>query len=463
MQIPRLVLAGTHSGVGKTTITTGILAYLTFLGYKIQPYKIGPDYIDPTYHTYATGNSSRNLDTWLMPADTLKEFFIQSAQKADLAIIEGVMGLYDGHRDKSIKSSTAEIAKLLNAPVILIINCHSMAQSAAALVLGYQNFDPQVQIAGVILNKIGSEGHFALVKESIEEHTKIPVVGYISRDEELVLPERYMGLVPVTEKERLKNKFKELAIKVGSNLDIDKLLTIARGAPPWKETVTWNHTVRNKIRIAIARDEAFHFYYQDSLDYLEKLGVEWVNFSPLRDSSLPPDIYGLIIGGGYPEMFLEKLANNVSLKQDILSKATQGLPIYGECGGFMYLCESIIDREHKEYPMLGLIPAQGKMEKRLVSMGYREFEAIKPSILAQTGDKIRGHEFHYSSLIVKDTKSFPWAYQCTNRKGEVKRDGYAYKNILGTYLHCHFAGNLKAADEFIKSCSNYKNMVDNKH
>lgn len=462
MRIPRLVLAGTHSGVGKTTIATGILAYLTSLGYKVQPYKVGPDYIDPSYHTYATGFVSRNLDAWLTPEEMLKQLFVSSAQKADLAIIEGVMGLYDGHQDQRFKSSTAEIAKLLKAPVLLIVDCHSMAQSVAALVHGYQYFDPQVQIAGVILNKIGSERHLAMVKQSIEEHNGIPVVGYIGRHQELVLPERHLGLVPVTEKKDIQERIKDIALKVGKHLDIDKLLAIANSAEPWEDTISLPRaSINRKIRVAIARDEAFNFYYQDSLDYLERLGIEWIYFSPLKDSSLPLDINGLIIGGGFPEMFLETLANNVSLKNDIRKKAFQGLPIYAECGGLMYLCESIIDFDNNQYPMLGLVPAHAKMEKRLISMGYREFQALRPSILAQKGDKIRGHEFHYSSLVIKEHDSFPWAYQFTNGRGEVRREGYACNNILATYLHCHFAGNSKAADEFIKSCDNFRNMRSN--
>ncbi|WP_227766486.1 cobyrinate a,c-diamide synthase [Zhaonella formicivorans] len=453
MKVPRVVLAGTHSGVGKTTIATGIMTYLSRLGYKVQPYKVGPDYIDPSYHSYATGNISRNLDAFLTGEEKLKQLFLVSAAKADLAVIEGVMGLYDGHRNGDYKSSTAEIAKLLQAPVILILNVHSMAQSAAAMVLGYKLMDPEVKIAGVILNRVGSQRHLQMVKHSIEEHTGIPVVGFIGRHEELTLPERHLGLVPLGEREELKNCFGMLAERIGANLDVAKLLSIAHSACELEapDAMEIQSCRSEKIRVAIARDEAFSFYYQDGLDYLAMLGVEWVPFSPLWDKSLPGDISGLFIGGGFPEMFLKQLAQNTALKHEIADQAACGLPVYAECGGLMYLCQNIIDFEGKEYPMVGVVPASAKMEKRLVGMGYREYEVLLPSILAQAGEKIRGHEFHYSALLVQG-QDFPWAYQYVNGEGQMTREGYARGNVLASYLHFHFAGNPKAAAAFVEKC-----------
>ncbi|MDS1029026.1 cobyrinate a,c-diamide synthase [Bacillota bacterium LX-D] len=456
MKIPRVVLAGTHSGVGKTTITTGIMGYLTKIGYKVQPYKVGPDYIDPSYHTYATGNVSRNLDIWMMGEETLQNNFAKTGSQADIAIVEGVMGLFDGHQDPNFRSSTAEVAKLLKAPVILIINVHSMAQSAAAIVLGYQLMDPEIKIAGVILNRIGSHRHLTMVKKSIEERTKVPVLGYIGRYQELSLPERHLGLVPMAERGNLKDNFIQIADKVVEHLDLEKILAIANSAPDLaiSEQNIQNAKSTEQLKIAIAKDEAFTFYYQDSLDYLTSLGIQLISFSPLTDAALPEGISGIIIGGGFPEMFLEQLAQNNALKQDIRQKAEQGMPLYAECGGLMYLSQAIKDFEGREFPMVGIVPAKTQMQRRLAGMGYREYEAITNSILGLKEQKLRGHEFHYSSLV-DVANDFPWAYSYQTVEGKIKYEGYAHENVLASYLHCHLVGNPIAAQNFLNNCRMY--------
>lgn len=454
VKIPRIVLAGTHSGVGKTTIATGIMAYLTGQGYKVQPYKVGPDYIDPSYHTYATGKHSRNLDLWLSGEEQLLKLFAASGQDCDYAIIEGVMGLYDGHQNPKYKSSTAEIAKLLDAPVILIVNVHSMAQSAGAVVLGYKAMDPGLNLAGVIVNKVSGRRHFEMVKQSIEEHANVPVIGFIGRHQEIILPERHLGLIPVTERSELQEHFAALADRVAENIDFRQLAQIADSAKDMALVPPPKHRGQKKrVKVAVAQDEAFSFYYQDALDYMADLGVEWVPFSPLRDPSLPAGSSGVFIGGGFPELFLAQLSANKKLQTDLLGQAKHGIPLYAECGGLMYLCQEIEDFEGNNYPLVGIVPAKVKMGKRLVQMGYKEFVAVRDSILAQAGDRIRGHEFHYSALM-PTSEAYPWAYRYCDDSGNTKYEGYACRNILASYLHCHLAGS-PYAETFVNSCRQY--------
>ena len=467
MKVPRIVIAGTHSGAGKTTITTGLMAALTRKGFKVQPYKVGPDYIDPSYHTVATGNPSRNLDTWMVGEKTVRETFFRSSKSSDLAIIEGVMGLYDGASGKEETGSTAQVAKLLKAPVILIVDVKSMARSAAAIVLGFKNLDPDLNLAGVILNRIGSERHYQLVKDAIEHYIDVPIVGKIYKNSELTMPERHLGLVPMTETSQREGAFNSLADIIEASLDIDKLLAIADTAgelaeigeafPPTSSKTCPSEnvcpdTLAVPVQIAYAWDEAFSFYYQDTLDLMKALGAKLVPFSPLKDERLPEGVGGLYIGGGFPELFLPQLAANTKMLDSIRSANTQGMPIYAECGGLMYLCQDILDFDGQPHQMAGLVPASCQMKKRLVAMGYIKAEALQDNLICPKGDVIKGHEFHYSDLI-NLKEDFSWAFTFRKKTtGLEKVAGFQKGNLLASYLHVNMAGRPELAKRLLEHC-----------
>lgn len=455
-QIPRIVIAGVSSGVGKTTIVTGLLAVLAGQGMRVQSYKVGPDYIDPGYHTLATGIPAHNLDTWLVPQDKLAALFARTASGCDLAVIEGVMGLYDGGR--SGVSSTAAIAKLLDAPVVLVVDAKSVGESIAATVLGYKMYDPNVQLAGVIVNRLGSASHQTLVREAIER-IGVKVLGCTMRNALLTLPERHLGLTPVTENDAQKT-VAAIAGQISGELAVDQVIHIAQSAKP----LTVGATGREKpvpekrpIRIGVAHDEAFSFYYPESLEVLADQGAELVPFSPLRDPAIP-EVDGLIMGGGFPEMFAEKLAGNQEMRKSVSAACLKGLPVYAECGGFMYLTRQITDFSGASYAMVGAIPATSIMERKLQTVGYVEARSLSDNILCRTGSKMHGHEFHFSRILPdQEGADFHWAFQMQKcRTGASHPGGFAYKNLLASYLHIHFAGNEAAARRFIQTCREFR-------
>lgn len=447
---PRIVIAGTNSGVGKTTIVTGILAYLHSIGYSVQPFKVGPDYIDPGFHTKAAGKSSYNLDTWMTPAERLPAAFEYLSRGADISVIEGVMGLYDGGANGI--SSTADIAKALKAPVILVLDCKSVGYSIAATALGFREYDRDIQIAGVILNRLGSDRHEQMIREVMEQ-IHMPVIGAFHRDDLLKTPERHLGLTPVTETETTQ-LIRHMGEAAERYIDTEALWKAARSAPAMEIREDHRKRTEKKVRIGIARDEAFSFYYPSSLEYLSGLGAELIEFSPLRDAALP-DVDGLIFGGGFPEMFLTELQENHSIKSAIRKAAAQGMPIYAECGGLMYLCREIAGFNGEQFEMAGVVPGICRMQKSLQRVGYVTGKALHLSILADPGDILKGHEFHFSTL--ECGADFPWAYSLQGtRQKEGHLEGYVSKNVLASYLHLSFEGNPKAADKFIASCLSYK-------
>ena len=475
MKIPRIMIAGTHSGVGKTTITTAVMAAFARDGSRVQPYKVGPDYIDPSYHTIATGNPSRNLDSWMLSDETVYRLFVQSAKEADVAVIEGVMGLFDGSQALGDKGSSAQIAKLLDCPVILIVDVKSMARSAAAMVSGFVNFDPDLKIAGVILNRIGSERHLRLVKEAIEAYCNVPVVGYIRKNAKLELPSRHLGLVPTVEGGTLPAKINSLADEIGEGIDFAGIMQIALAADDMKSAGNMKSVsagiARNggaapsnkRVRIGLAWDEAFSFYYQDGLDELVRQGADLVRFSPLHDNELPADLDGIYIGGGFPEIFIQELAANKGMLSRLRTTGERGMPIFAECGGLMYLTRVIVNFDNKEYGMVGLVPGRCIMEKSLVGMGYIKAEALNNNVISTPGQKLRGHEFHYSRLD-PDGLDFSYAFRLTrNRSGETFMDGYARNNILASYAHLHFASDPNLAARFIASCRAYRDGVESEN
>jgi cobyrinic acid a,c-diamide synthase len=452
----RLVIAGSRSGVGKTTISLGIMAALRKKGYHVQPYKVGPDYIDPGFHTLVTGNNSHNLDSYFLGQNGVKELYKSTVNSTDIAIIEGVMGLFDGKGKKGV-SSTAEIAKTLNSPVILIIDAKKMAQSGAALAYGYKNYDQDLNLSGLIINNIASARHYKLIKEAVEgDPVNLQVLGYLPRQKELVLPERHLGLVPTHESQELEKFIVDLVKIIDENINLEKLMELAGSCQELKvkESKLYSRSQKKyNVKIAVAYDQAFNFYYQYNLDMLKNLGAELINFSPVRDKKLP-DVDGIYLGGGFPESFLDELANNIEMKEDIKEKLSSGMPGYAECGGLMYLSREVIDRQGNIYP----IQAETEMKSFLQEMGYVEVKAIKDNIVLKAGEKAKGHLFHYSSLnesspANESSSSIPKSYQI----GDGKLEGYTpLDNILASYVHLHFASNPQLADNFLKKAEEYK-------
>ena len=450
--IPRIVIAATKSSSGKTTIVSGLLAALRKKGIKVQPYKIGPDYIDPGYHQLASGQPSHNLDSWLMSKETMQQVFINNAIKSDMAIIEGVMGLYDGGT-KGI-SSTAEIAKLLSAPVVIVIDCKSMGASAAALALGFREYDREVQLAGVILNRLGSKNHEKLIREAMER-VSIPVLGCVHRNDDFHMPERHLGLLPMEENSNL-GFVEALGEKLAQELDIEQIIKLAHNASPMLQLEPpAPGGASSVVKIGLARDEAFSFYYPESIRALEENGAKLVEFSPLEATSLP-EVDGLIFGGGFPEMFAAKLSANQELRSFIKNKAEAGMPIYAECGGFMYLSGSLEDFDGRIYQMCNILPCRVRMNDKLQMVGYVTAELEHDCILGPKGTRINGHEFHFSSEVDGGNSSGRAFSFIRSRNGEKYYGGYCQNNVLGSYLHMHFAGYPRVAESFVKACLKYK-------
>jgi cobyrinic acid a,c-diamide synthase len=453
--IPRIVIAAPASGSGKTTITTGIMAALSER-YRVQGFKVGPDYIDPGYHTAATGRISRNLDTWMVSKDEVKNIFMRAQRNADICVIEGVMGLFDGYDGITEQGSTAEVAKLLSAPVILVIDAGKMARSAAAIALGFRDFDSDLNVAGVIVNNVGSEKHAQWVTEAIES-IGMKVIGCVPRTDKLNVPERHLGLFVAEERDAATKSFiQEAAAVVKKNVDVEKIFSIAESAPVLDTALPAEGriTAQKNLRIAVARDEAFCFYYEDNLDLLRDCGAEIVFFSPLHDAHIPQNISGLYLGGGYPELYAEQLAANESLRAEIKSAAKKNLPIYAECGGLMFLTQKFLDAQGNEYVMSGVIAGHTRMTDRLV-MGYREVESVNDSILLSKGATLRGHEFHYSEWLQPDGLSSS-AYAINMRdRNEVRREGFASGNILASYIHAHFACDPILTKNFVNACQRW--------
>ncbi|MBY9078148.1 cobyrinate a,c-diamide synthase [Paenibacillus sp. HN-1] len=457
----RIVIAGTGSGVGKTTVAIGLMAALRRRGLQVQGFKCGPDYIDPTYHTAVTGRESRNIDTWMLPTETNREIFLRASHDADISVIEGVMGLYDGKEALSNTGSTAEIASLLASPVILVVNAQSLARSAAAVVLGYQKLDESIRIAGVIVNKCGSERHYAIVKAAIEQECGIPVVGWLKRESAPGIPERHLGLIPAIERGELADLFSETADKVEAGIDLHAILTIAEEVPEleWPKqrlfgdpAAAGSHPV-----IAVANDAAFNFYYRENLELLEQYGARLIVFSPLAGDHLPEEADGLYLGGGFPEEYAAGLAANELLKRTLHKRVQEGMPLFAECGGYMYLARSITDRAGTLHVMAGLVPVDIAMQDRPAALGYREAKATRDCLLLNAGEIIRGHEFHYSRLVpsVEEvTESYPYAFETTGSRG-TGLEGYRSGNLLAGYTHVHFASNPAAAERFVRRCLEY--------
>ncbi|WP_240374511.1 cobyrinate a,c-diamide synthase [Bacillus piscicola] len=456
---PRIVIAGTGSGTGKTTISIGLMAALKKQGMTVQGFKCGPDYIDPSYHTAVTGRASRNLDSWMLPEDTFFEVFHRGSQGADISIIEGVMGMYDGKSPESDKGSTAEIAKMLAAPIILVVNISAMARSAAAIVKGFQTLSPDVQIGGVIVNQAGSEGHYQLCKQAIEKECGVPVVGYLKKGDVPSIPARHLGLIPAIERGEMDSFFDELGDAVTAGINLEKIQEIANQTVELPEVTYVRQKSVKSVRIAVAYDTAFNFYYPENLELLEEQGAALLYFSPLKGELLPEGSDALYIGGGFPEEFAEELAKRERVKDSIKSAITDGMPVYAECGGFMYLTEALVTTDGKRHPMLGVIPAAVEMKKRLAALGYREVTALQDTVILRKGESAKGHEFHYS--VSTATKPYENAYEVKARR-KSGPEGYVAPNVTASYAHIHFASNPVIPARFVSKAREWRAAQEEK-
>ena len=452
---PTIVIAGVRSGVGKTTIATGIMGALTRRGFAVQPFKAGPDYIDPSYHQVACGVPSRNLDTWLLPHPTVLELYAKASSRRQISVVEGVMGLFDGHSSLDEEGSTAQLAKLLGAPVILVADASRVARSVAAEVLGYQQFDPDLNVAGVILNGVASDRHLEFCQPQIEATTGLPVLGYLPRRPEFEQPERHLGLIPTVEGTVARQWYDALIAQIEETIDVGRVAELARRAASPLATepahrVYPSEPQPRRALIAVAQDRAFNFYYQDSLDLLEAWGAEIAPFSPLEDESLPEGAGGFYLGGGFPEMFAAELSANRPMLDSLRQAAARGIPVYGECGGLMYLGRSLTGFDGETHPMAGLLPAVSSMSQSRLSLGYREVEALDDGPLLSAGQQVRGHEFHWSTLEQppQDNES---VYRIVNQGG--RPDGFRSGSVRATYVHVHLGSAPGLAPRFVEVCA----------
>lgn len=444
-----ILIAGTNSGSGKTTTTLGILKALCLRGLKVQPFKVGPDYIDTAWHSKVVGTPSHNLDEFMLPPDELRALYHQQTRDKDIAVIEGVMGFYDGFGTDPYYCSSAGMARTLGCPVILVLDGKAMSTSAAAIVKGFESFAPDVNIAGVIFNQVTTENHYQLLKNAVETYCNVRVVGRLPKLPEVELPSRHLGLVTVHESPDMTDMWNRLAAAVEEYIDMEALLEVATSAAPSmpspENTQIQPPAVFNNIAgigdgltIAIARDQAFNFYYQSNLDLLAQSGARLCYFSPMHDTQLP-ECDMVYLGGGYPELYAETLAANVSMRESILRAHQANVAIYAECGGLMYLGSSLRDKEDKVHAMVGVLDGHSHMTARLQRFGYCCAEATMDTLLCKSGQELRGHEFHYSDFETQ----LPTAFVLSKRRdGEVLSEwhgGYQQGNTLAMYLHLHFA------------------------
>jgi cobyrinic acid a,c-diamide synthase len=457
---PRLVIAGTGSGVGKTSLTLGLSRCLARQGLRVQTFKVGPDYLDPSYLKVASGRTCYNLDGWMTSREYVRSLFARATADADIAVIEGVMGLFDGATALSLEGSTAEIAFWLDAPVLLAVNVHGVAGSLAATVKGFTHFDPELRVAGVIGNHGGSPRHRELLAETLSGSNSVPLVGMVPRGSLPPLPSRHLGLVAADHAELAPGLFDELADACSQHLDIPAIVELARSAgdipidqpsPETEPVIAPGRTVR----LGIARDEAFHFYYPDNLEELARCGAEWVPFSPLADRRLPPDLDGLYLGGGYPELHAARLAENADMLADVRDYAASGRVLYAECGGMMYLGRTLTTVDGAEHRMAGVLPIRTAMLQQLRVLGYAEVDWWADSLWGSAGEKIRGHEYHYSEMLDSPRPSEGWdpAYTVYRRRRvHPWLTGLAQGNILAGYVHLHWASRPAAAARFLSYC-----------
>ena len=463
VNIPRVVIAGLYGEGGKTTVATGLIGALKKRGLKVQPFKVGPDYIDGGYHTAVANRPSRHLDPWLTSPQAVLEIFERACRNADIAVIEGFMGLFDGITrvvdGAQDFGSTAQIAQILKANVILVLDVTGMRMNAATIVHGFKSFNEKVKVKGVILNNVRSQQQAEWMKRTIESATKVPVFGLIPYSEEILLPTRLGGLIPIPERETLKTTLSKLVEYVGERIDIDKISDIAKDAeelPDIDSEVYPPQLRRKKVRLGMAFDEAFNFYYPTNIDLLMAYGAETVFFSPIHDKKLPANLDGLYLPGGFPDVMAEQLAKNQTMRKSIKDAAEDEMPIYSEHGGSLYLTKAIADFEGSTFPMVGALPGSAVMEKKLQALDSTLMETINDNLLNHRGNIVHGHEYHFSRIIdvPKDAK---FAFKmCIGRGIDGKHEGWMEHNILALLGHIHFAFSKEFAENLIKRCEQYR-------
>ena len=461
------VIGATGSGTGKTTVSLAMMACLAARGVRLAPFKIGPDFIDPGLHTKISGAVSHNLDSWMLPESYNRDLFGKKIVGKDVAVVEGVMGLFDGYDALSDVGSTAHMAKMLDLPILLVVSARGKARSAAAIVRGFETFDPDLKFCGVIFSQAGSERHYTYLKQAVEQNCTTPCLGYLPKNEKIVMPERHLGLVTADEMTIPPSTRSLMASMVEEHLEVDRLLdslpqiSIKKGEQSPKDNPLRGKTQDkpSRARIAVARDRAFCFYYPDNFKLLEVAGADLVFFSPLEADRLPPDIDGLYLGGGYPELNAGILAARTGLLAQIREASRSGMPIYGECGGFMFLCRELSDMDGTgSQGMCGIFDFKIQMSKRLRSLGYREITLTEDTLLGKAGDQIRGHEFHYSEILDEGNTPVKNVYQVASRAGQdIGLKGFMAHQTLGSYLHIHFGSNPNAARHFVDQCARFKN------
>ncbi|GGS73175.1 cobyrinate a,c-diamide synthase [Streptomyces violaceus] len=453
--VPRLVIAAPASGSGKTTVATGLMAAFAARGLAVSPHKVGPDYIDPGYHALASGRVGRNLDAYLCGPELVGPLFLHGARGCDIAVVEGVMGLFDGAAGEGELASTAHVAKLLRAPVVLVVDASSQSRSVAALVHGFTSWDPEVRVGGVILNKVASDRHEWLLREAMEQ-VGVPVLGVLRRAPQVDTPSRHLGLVPVAERrEEALGAVAAMAAQVSEGCDLDALMRLAQGAgalscAAWDaaEAVSspGHHPTRSherpRPRVAVAGGEAFTFSYAEHTELLTAAGAEVVPFDPLRDEELPEGTSGLVIGGGFPEMYVSELSANEPLRKAVAGLAESGAPVAAECAGLLYLC-----RELDGQPMCGVLDAGARMTRRL-TLGYRDAVAVGDSVLAAAGTRMRGHEFHRTAVEPGSGPDPAWGFRSPERRVE----GFVRRGVHASYLHTHWASEPGVALRFVERC-----------
>ncbi|BBC25352.1 cobyrinate a,c-diamide synthase [Pseudanabaena sp. ABRG5-3] len=461
-----IIIAGERSGVGKTTVTLALLAALKARSPSeqspVQSFKVGPDYIDPMFHSYITGLACRNLDPVLTSESYVKSCFTKHSQTTKYALIEGVMGLFDGATGHDDTASTAHIARLLNAPVVLILNCASTSRSIAAIAHGYRTFDPRIQIAGVVLNRVGSDRHLELLTQALEP-LNLPILGVLRRQDDISIPDRHLGLVPTAEMSDLDGIIERLAHLGETCFDWEKLLPLMEKTHPPApiparegEQVLLPSSIgkgiggKDKIRIAIAQDKAFSFYYADNLDLFREMGADLVPWSPISDRALPENVQGLYFGGGFPEVFAAELAENKDARASVHKAIISGIPTYAECGGLMYLCDRIVDFQEQSFPMVNILPTAAKMGKRL-TLGYRQAIALQDSPLMNKGDRLWGHEFHRSSLTEICDRPL-YALQGYESHLHYPNEGWQKYQVHASYTHLHFGAQTHLLKRFLANC-----------
>ncbi|UFS72356.1 cobyrinate a,c-diamide synthase [Geomonas sp. RF6] len=451
-----IVIAAPHSGCGKTTVSLGIMEALKRRGLRIAPFKTGPDFIDPGYHRAVTGTASVNLDGWMCPTSFISDTYAHHAAAADVAVIEGAMGLFDGIGGSSEAGSTAQVAKIIGAPVLLVVDGRSQGRSAAALVHGFTTFDPALKVCGVIFNNVGSENHEKVLREALlASNPDLPVLGCLPRDPFLAIPSRHLGLVTAEDNPLSPDFLGRLAEVIERHIDLDRLLKVSAAAP--RPVLGSPAVPASDVELAVARDAAFCFVYEDNLRLLQKAGARLKEFSPLEDSALPEGVSGIYLPGGYPELFASHLSRNHAMAGAIRDAVEAGMPVYAECGGFIYLTDGVLADGVTER-FVGVYPVQARMLPRRKALGYREVTFARDGLLGDTGTTARGHEFHYSEMdAVPDRVERLYSVR---RKGvSLGSEGFLYKNCLASYIHLHFGSAPGLAASFVDSCREYRERI----